>query len=127
MGYEKEHIRTWEAVEFRLEVYDLHRRREGSAHWMLGYEFFYRNKLIFEGEDFGCSPLHAVDSDYAVAGILDFLSLRPGDTDKDYFDDYTEEQMEFAVQEGENLALYAIMLEEGADRHAKDSQKTVSL
>ena len=30
--------------------------------------------VLFEGEDFGCSPLHAIDSDEAAAGIMAFLN-----------------------------------------------------
>ena len=68
-------------------------------------------EVIFEGADFSGSPMHADDSDQAVASLLTFLSLRPGDTDPDYFDDYTPEQLAFARAEGENLALYAEELE----------------
>jgi hypothetical protein len=104
----KEHIRTWTDPDgngFRLELYDLNTRdRDGK--WTLGYEFYHHDALIFEGEDFYASPLHAVDSDATVAGLLTFLSLRPGDTDPDYFADYTEEQLAWAREWGETLSLY---------------------
>lgn len=48
--------------------------------------------VLFEGADYGVSPMHAVDSDAALLGLLGFLTLRPGDTDSEYFDAYTEEQ-----------------------------------
>lgn len=60
--------------------------------------------VLFEGEDFGCSPLHAIDSDACVAGIMGFLTLRPGDTDREYFDSYTPEQLEYCQQHAEALA-----------------------
>lgn len=53
-------------------------------------------KVLFEGEDFGCSPLHAIDSDASLRAILGFLTLKYGDTDRDYFDDYTGPQLEFS-------------------------------
>lgn len=101
----KEHIRTWTETYYgyRLELYD-HNRCLGGK-WLLGYEFFFQNKLIFEGADFHCSPLHAVDSDETVAALLSFLALRPGDTDKEYFDSYTPAQLEFAYAEGEQLSI----------------------
>jgi hypothetical protein len=65
----------------------------------------------FRRADFHCSPLHAVDSDATVAGVLAFLSLKPGDTDSEYFEGYTPGQRAFARAEGENLSRYAEDLE----------------
>lgn len=59
---------------------------------------------LFEGEDFGCSPMHAIDSDETIAGIMGFLTLRPGDTDADYFENYTPEQLAFCSEHAESLA-----------------------
>lgn len=59
---------------------------------------------VFRGEDFACSPLHAIDSDMVIASIMGFLTLRPGDTDSDYFADYTPEQIEFAQEWAEALS-----------------------
>ena len=56
---------------------------------VLAYRFFHRGRLLFAGADFHCSPLHAVDADATVAGVLAFLSLKPGDTDPEYFEGYT--------------------------------------
>ena len=39
-----------------------------------------------------------------VAAIMGFLTLRPGDTDRDYFDSYTAEQIEFRDTHAETLA-----------------------
>jgi hypothetical protein len=41
--------------------------------------------------------LHADDSLETVASLLTFLTLRPGDTDADYFAGYTPAQMEWAT------------------------------
>lgn len=59
---------------------------------------------LFEGDDFGASPLHAVDSDETVAALMGLLTLRPGDTDPDYFADYTPEQLRFCTEHAETLA-----------------------
>lgn len=87
---------------FTLRTWDTNRTRGGKS--MLGYEL--RDpvgSVLFQGEDFGCSPLHAIDSDDALRGILGFLTLRPGDTEREYFADYTEAQMDFATEHGEWL------------------------
>jgi hypothetical protein len=60
--------------------------------------------VIFAGEDFSGSPMHADDSDATVAGLLGFLTLKPGDTDADYFADYTPEQRAFCEAHAEVLA-----------------------
>ncbi len=108
-----EHIRTWadrDGIGFRLELYDTYRTdRWGKS--ILAYEFRHAGELIFEGADYHCSPLHAVDSDAAVAGLLAFLALRPGDTDPDYFATYTPRQLEWVREHGEELSLYVESLE----------------
>jgi hypothetical protein len=105
-----DHLRTWKAEGYRLELFDtLAVDRYGKS--VLAYRFFHRGRLIFEGADFHCSPLHAIDADAALASLLTFLSVRPGDTDPEYFEGYTPEQLAFARAEGENLALYAEELE----------------
>lgn len=109
-----EHIRTWQDGPFRLELYDTNQTRYGKS--QLAYQFYHNGKLVFEGDDFCASPLHAIDGDETVAGLLTFLSLRPGDTDPEYFEGYTPEQMDFAQQEGENLSLLAMEMEENARR-----------
>lgn len=76
---------------------------------ILGYRFgvgwlLDRNKhTVFAGEDFHCSPLHATDSDETMKAIMDFVTLKPGDTDDDYFKDYTQEQLDFVEQYADAL------------------------
>jgi hypothetical protein len=59
---------------------------------------------VFEGEDFACSPLHAIDSDATFRSLMTFLTLRPGDTDAEYFDGYTDAQRAFADTYAEALS-----------------------
>ena len=63
---------------------------------------------IFEGEDFGCSPLHASDSDDTIAAIMSFLTMRPGDTDAEFFERYSTAQHEFCEQHAEALACHVL-------------------
>lgn len=107
----KEHIRTWQDGIFRLELFDTN-QRDTYGKWILGYEFYCEDTLVFEGEDFCCSPCHSVDSNRTVASLLTFLALRPGDTDREYFDTYTEQQMDFAMEHGEMLWMCAWELEQ---------------
>lgn len=98
---------------FRLKVWDTN-ERDSCGKWVLGYRLSMGEPnavgnppvwtVIFEGEDFGCSPMHAVDSDETMTGIMCFLTLRPGDTDQEYFKDYTPEQLDYCAQHAEALA-----------------------
>jgi len=44
-----------------------------------------------------------------------FRSCRPGDTDAEYFSDYTPAQLEWVDRYGEELGLFATELEQGDD------------
>jgi hypothetical protein len=59
--------------------------------------------VLFEAEDFGCSPCHAIDGKECVAGLMGFLTLRKGDTDSEYFEAYTQAQLDFSEQYAESL------------------------
>lgn len=109
-----EHIRTWISGDYRLELSDTFCVDScGQSH--LAYQFFYEGKLVFEGEDFSGSPLHADDSDETVAALLSFLACQPGDVDSEYFRDYTPEQRAFAESyAAEYLGYLAMEMEEEA-------------
>ena len=94
------------AISFTLNTFDSGRRDEMDKS-ILEYQFQGPDgKVIFEGADFACSPMHAIDSDEAARALLGFLVLRPGDTDDEYFENYTEEQLNFANEHGETLSMY---------------------
>lgn len=95
---------------YRLTLWDTG-RRDGRGQSKLGYRFERLPEpstlpqgmedapavgILFEGEDFVGSPLHADDSDETLAALLGFLTLRKGDTDAEYFADYTETQLAWA-------------------------------
>lgn len=98
---------------FFLDMWDTH--RSDSKHYhksVLGYRLGQctREKagktkcaILFEGEDFATPG--SVDSDEAVRDLMGFLTLKPGDTDKEYFDNYTTAQRAFASNHAEALAM----------------------
>ena len=105
-----EHLRTWSANGFRLELFDTY-RTDSYGKCVLAFKFYHDDELIFEGDDFHASPLHAIDSDQTVGGLLNFLSLRPGDTDQEYFEGYSTRQMEWCRAHGEALSWHVEELE----------------
>ena len=98
---------------FTLRLYDIGRTdRLGKD--VVGYELLQtspkangrtRNTMLFQGEDFACSPLHAIDSDACVESLMGFLTLKKGDTDKEYFDNYTPGQLAFSEEHAESLEI----------------------
>jgi hypothetical protein len=72
------------------------------------YELKDKGEVIFKGVDFCPSRLHADDSLNTVYAVLSFLSLGKGDTDSEYFDDYTPRQLEWRDSDRrEELSLLA--------------------
>lgn len=95
---------------FNLTTWDAGHTYRGGPQWAIGYRLTMREAgrgvVLFEGEDFGCSPLDAIDSDACTRSLMAFLTLRPGDTDPDYFDGYTAEQLAYCSAHAEALACY---------------------
>lgn len=92
-------------------------RIDGDGKSILGYEFRQHTAksgrhadtiVLFTGEDFCCSPLYAIDSDRCLATLLGFLTLRPGDTDTEYFDTYTAAQLAYCAEHAESLGAEVI-------------------
>ncbi len=79
----------------------------GRTH--VGYRFIVDGVTLFEGTDYSPSPLHSIDGDDAVRGLLGFLCLKPGDTDAEYFErhNYGPAQLEWAEQHGETFSMEA--------------------
>lgn len=77
---------------FILELRDTG-RTDKRRQTILAYSFGPEGETpLFEADDFSGSPLHADDSDATLRALLGFLTLRPGDTDREYFEGYTAEQ-----------------------------------
>jgi len=85
-------IKRWNKNGFTLRIFDFPFAQRGDRRYY-GYELKDGRKVIFEGRDFGPGYATAPDSLEAVYGILGFLTVQEGDTDREYFEKYTEEQM----------------------------------
>lgn len=93
---------------FHLQTRDT--GRFNGTHTMLAYTLRMkdtdgRSVVLFEGADYGVPGHECIDSDDAMRGLLSFLTLRPGDTDVDYFAAYTAEQLAFCEHHAEALAM----------------------
>lgn len=93
-------------------------KRDSYNHVMVKYTFLNPDKeIIFKGEDFGASPLHSPEGKESAISLLGFLTLQKGDTDDEYFDNYTPIQIEFSEsQDCENLRLIVDDFENQKDK-----------
>lgn len=112
-------IAVWQGEHgFTLRLYDAGTDDEGRE--VLAYSFSdlgwadQSGRRLFHGIDYRPSPLHAVDGPESIAGLLSFLALREGDTDREYFDRYDERQLAWRDSErSEMLQLVVHEMEEG--------------
>lgn len=112
-------IKVWRKYGYVLRLWQTGQRKS-TGQEILRYQFKDGRKVIFEGQDFGCSPLHAIDSLACVYSLLGFLSLKKGDTDADYFKDYTPEQLAWRdSRRCEELSILVFDWEERADRRRR--------
>lgn len=93
---------------FILTTFDQN-RTDSLGKNVIGYTFQKEGETdpIFEETELACSPMHAIDSDETLRSCLTFICLRPGDTDPDYFDNYTDRQKAFCDEDAETLSIYS--------------------
>lgn len=105
---------------YRLILWDTYTQSQpGRA--VLGFAFWdstdEREAPLFIGEDFGPSPLHAVDSDESVLALLTFLTYTPEDDSR-----FTARQREwYESSECDELSCNVLMLEEDATDDEEES------
>lgn len=87
---------------YRLATWDTHMQR-GNHHY-IGYRLINKNGVvIFQGTDFGVPFSMSIDGDDTLRQLMGFLTLRPGDTDDEYFENYSPVQQEFAEKDAEEM------------------------
>jgi hypothetical protein len=99
-------MRDVQLGDFRVQLFYF------GSHERTGYRFYDGERVIFQGKDYGSSRMDCIDSDNAVYGLLRFLSLRQGDVDSEYFDNYTEEQLNWVNERAEDLQNVLMDLED---------------
>lgn len=77
-----------------LTVGDVGNWKGGRAYY--NYTFQVDGRALFAGSDFSPSPMDDPYSAESLISLLGWLVLKPGDTDDEYFTEYTPEQLEWA-------------------------------
>lgn len=75
------------------------------SHTRIDCELVQDGKTIFKRGDTWCGiPCnHSIDGVYARELVVSTLSIKPGDTDSDYFDSYTADQLRWVEANREEL------------------------
>jgi len=85
-------VKVWRRNGFTLRLWDTG-TRDSYGKTRLDYELKDGRAVIFADGDFCCSPMDAIDSPACVGALLGFLTLQEHDTDAEYFERYTPEQL----------------------------------
>src|SRR5579864_2603979 len=88
---------------FVLTTWDTGRRDEYRKH-ILAYRLSMGDVVLFEGDDYHPSPGWALDANETIACLMGFLTLKPGDTDEEYFAEYTPQQLDYCARYAEALS-----------------------
>ncbi|MFC5829534.1 hypothetical protein [Nonomuraea insulae] len=92
-----------------LEVWPHGRTQDGRIRWL--YRLSRHNRTIFSAADISSPIGTTLSTDTLIITartVLSFLTLRPGDTDAEYFDDYSRAQLAWRDGFAEELSVYAL-------------------
>lgn len=83
----------WQHYNFTISLRNPIYISEGR--YTLSYTLHEDSTLVFSDKDFSPPPMcgHDYFSLHSVMCLLGFLTLKPGDTDDEYFEKYTPEQL----------------------------------
>ncbi len=88
-------------VKFVLTMFDPQGAMQPRTY--IPYELTRDGLMLFSGSDYGCSPLHAIDSDITMLTLMSFLCIVRGGVDSEYFDSYNDQQLSFMETEANDL------------------------
>lgn len=86
-----------------IRAFDTYRTNPQTGHSYLRCELVFNGKKIFNDGRVGIPSHKSIDGADAKEGVVSLFCLKPGDTDQDFFEDYTEEQLQFVTEHGEAL------------------------
>lgn len=78
-------------LTMQLDGYDYTQHKERVKYTLRNPE----GKIVFAGNDFFASPLDNPTGIDSALALMVFLTVRPGDTDQEYFENYTPDQLSF--------------------------------
>lgn len=74
-------------------------------HVRIDCELKHNGKVVFARGDTCCATPGCIDDNEAKELVTSLFAMRPGDTDREYFDSYTPEQLAWAEDNGVELSM----------------------
>ncbi len=78
-----------------------------TGHSYIDVEVSHMGQVIFPRGQLYCgvNAYTSTDGEAARALVLSLVAMKPGDTDSDYFQDYTNDQIEWATAHGDEISM----------------------
>ena len=113
-------MRKVKAYDHIIELYELYPENypKNASHFRnyVGYRLLDpAGNVIFQGNDLSPSPGEAIDGDGVIRSLLGFLTMGEHDTDDEYFERYTPQQLRWRDEHAENLSIYSMEPEVGEE------------
>lgn len=104
-------IRLSDGKTYHIPVYERNVRTHngGVAYTFNVLERSTKNhqNIIFTNMVGSFSPCHACDGDDAKRQVLEHLAMKPGDTDDEFFEGYSKEQLDFVDDFSDEIKMTA--------------------
>ncbi len=84
------------------------------------YFFYYKESLLFSGQDFKPSPLHDWDSMVCILSLLSFFLTKETDGSSDLFEGFNDQQMAFVKLDHDQLRILVDDVITSDDDHYRD-------
>jgi hypothetical protein len=95
--------------DFELLMWETGQRRGDTE--FIAFKLLHEGAEVLNSNAVGLPGWHprlgyAIDSDRMVRSVIDWCAVKPGDTDIDYFEKYTEEQIEWVQSHSDELSFW---------------------
>jgi hypothetical protein len=100
-------IKAWEAP-YSSQTYSTHTKLDCELRWHPKGAPSGGETIFARGDTYcGIPGHHTLDGSAAKECVLSLFALKPGDTDSDYFEGYSNTQLEWVTAHGEELSMVA--------------------
>lgn len=100
-------MRAWEVFPFLPNGDRNPAFRDNDSHTRIDCELYHGGNVVFPRGSTWCGMPRgsSLDGNEAKELVASLFAMRPGDTDREYFDSYTPEQLAWAEANGEELGI----------------------
>lgn len=104
----------WESDNFKVEIEETH--FDGHRKYFK-FKLWDNDELIFDNDKYSPSPMHNCNTELIVADLLSWLSLQKDDVEEEYWENYTDKQIEWRdSSRSTDLKIISIELEKAYEK-----------